>query len=64
MAKKALPLDCLLPELEETGREIGRGAYGKVVELLLHSTKVVGKRIDCKDKKNDIKSRTKQECSR
>ena len=64
MAKKALLLDCLLPELEENGRVIGRGAYGEVVELLLHGTKVAGKKIDCKDRESDIKSRTKQECSR
>ena len=60
----ALSPDCLLPELEETGRVIGRGAYGEVVELLLHGTKVVGKKINCKDSESDIKSRTKQECSR
>ena len=64
MAKKALPLDCLLPELEETGRVIGRGAYGEVVELLLHGIKVAGKKIDCKDSESDIKLCTRQECNR
>ena len=62
--KMALPLDCQLPELEETGRVIGRGAYGEVVELLLHGTKVAGKKIDYKDRESDIITRTKQECSR
>ena len=49
MSNKAPPCkmarpDCLL-ELEETGRVIGRGAYAEVVELLLHGTKLVGKKI-------------------
>ena len=60
----ALSLDCLLPELEETGKVIERGAYGEVVELLLYGTKVAGKKIDCKDRESDVKSRTRQECSR
>ena len=64
MAKKALPLDCLLPELEETRRVLGRGAYGEVVEVLLHGTKVAGKKINCKDSESDVKSRIKQECNK
>ena len=51
-------------ELEETGRVIGRGAYGEVLELLLHGTKVAGKKIDSKDRESDIKSRIEQECNR
>ena len=56
--------DYLLSELKETGRVLGRGAYGEVVELLLHGTKVAGKKIDCKDKESDIKSRIEQQCNR
>lgn len=64
MANKTLVLDYILPELEETGRVLGRGNYGEVTEMLLHSTKVVGKKIDCKDEKSSIKSRTEQQFSR
>ena len=53
-----------LTKLEETGKVIGRGAYGEVVEVLLHGTKVAGKKIDCKERESDIKSRIKQECNR
>ena len=53
-----------LPELEETARVIGRGVYGEVIEMLLHGTKVAGKKIDCKDRESDIKSRIEQQCNR
>ena len=63
---------CLLPELEETGRVLGRGAYGEVVEMLLHGTKVVGKKIHniFFDSTNDpdyvksMKERVQEECVR
>ena len=36
----------LLPNVEETGRELGKGAYGVVVEMKLpNGTRVVGKKI-------------------
>ena len=73
MAKKQSQfMDCFLPELEETGRVLGRGAYGEVVELLLHGTKVAGKKIHniFFDSTNDpdyvksMKERFQQECVR
>ena len=62
----------LLSELKETGRILGRGAYGEVVELSLHSTKVAGKKIHgiFFDSANDpdhvksMKERFVQECVR
>ena len=60
---KMASLDFLI-ELEETGRVIGRGAYGEVLELLLHGTKVAEKKINCKDREIDIKSRIEQQCNR
>ena len=62
----------LLFKIEETGRVLGRGAYGEVVELLLHGTKVAGKKIHSIffDSSNDpdrvkaIKERFQQECVR
>ena len=60
---KMASLDFLI-ELEETGRVIGRGAYGEVLELLLHGTKVAGKKINCEDRETDIKSRIEQQCNR
>ena len=53
-----------LPGLEETERVIRRGAYGEVLELLLHGTKVAGKKIYCKDRETDIKSRIEQQYNR
>ena len=73
MAKKQSQLmGCFLPELEETGRVIGRGAYGEVVEMLLHGTKVAGKKIHNVffDSTNDpshvesLRKRFEQECVR
>ena len=73
MAKKQSQfMDCFLPELEETGRVLGRGAYGEVVEMLLHGTKVAGKKIHNVffDSTNDpshvesMRKRFEQECVR
>ena len=73
MLKMANKLDhCLLLELEETQRVLGRGAYGEVIELLLHGTKVAGKKIHniYFDSTNDpdyvksMKERFQQECVR
>ena len=63
---------CLFLELEETVRVLGRGAYGEVVELLLHGTKVAGKKIHniLFDSTNDpdyvksMKERFQEECVR
>ena len=62
----------LLFKIEEAGRVIGRGAYGEVVEMLLHGTKVAGKKIHSIffDSSNDsdhvgaIKEIFQQECVR
>ena len=35
----------VLPDVEETGKVLGRGAYGEVIELKLHGTRVAGKKI-------------------
>ncbi len=48
MAGRGLRLrlrDFVIPELEETGVELGRGAYGSVVEMLLQGEKVAVKKI-------------------
>ena len=65
--------DCLLPDLEETGRVFGRGAFGVVVEMKLpDGTIVAGKKIhsiffepdnDPKETKA-MKERFEQECIR
>ena len=42
--------DYFLLRLEETGRALGRDAYGEVVEMSLHGAKVAGKKIGFKDR--------------
>ena len=62
----------LLFKIEETGKVLGQGAYGEVVELLLHGTKVAGKKIHniFFDSTNDpnyvkaVKERFQRECVR
>ena len=65
--------DCLLPDLEETGRVFGRGAFGVVGEMKLpDGTIVAGKKIHkiFFDPDNDpkettsLKERFQQECLR
>ena len=60
----------LCPEVEETNRVIGRGAYGVVVEMKLpDGTVVAGKKIHVEssgDLNNDrtMKEKFEQECMR
>ena len=54
--------DYFLPNIEETERVLGQGAYGEVVEMSLHGTKVAGKKIDSKE--SYIKSRIEQHCKK
>lgn len=35
----------VLPDVEVTGKVLGRGAYGEVIELKLHGARVAGKKI-------------------
>ena len=53
--------DYFLLNIEETDRVLGRGAYGEVVEMSLHGTKVAGKKIDSKE---SCKSRIEQQCNK
>ena len=57
-----------LSEIKETGRVLGKGAYGEVLEMILHETKVAGKKIhdiffDSPDFKM-MTERFEQECMR
>ena len=63
----------LLPNVEDTGRVLGKGAYGEVVEMKLpNGTVVAGKKIHSIlfDPSNDsahirsLKERFQQECMR
>ena len=64
----ALESHYYLSEVKETGRVLGKGAYGEVLEMILHETKVAGKKIhDIFFDSSDIKVMTKkfkEECMR
>ena len=47
--------DVLLPHLEDTGRVLGKGHYGDVLEMLLYGTKVSGVVVTC-NSGNDVRS--------
>lgn len=47
--------DILLPHLEDTGRILGKGIYGDVLEMLLYGTKVSGV-VMTNDSKTDVRS--------
>ena len=62
----------VLPDVEETGNVLGSGAYGEVIELKLHGTRVAGKKsynfffesgID-PDHNRFLKEKIEQECVR
>ena len=46
--------DILLPHLEDTGRILGKGYYGDVLEMLLYGTKVSGV-VMANNSKNDVR---------